>query len=302
MEFTGKIRYSFKNDYMFKAVLQKNPNVLKNLLASLLHLQINEIQSIDIKNPIVLGENIDNKAVILDILLVLNGNRQINIELQVVAQSFWKERSLTYLCKLYNQLNVGEEYSEAMKTIHIGILDFELFPGEEQFYSQNLFMDKITHRIYSDNLALNVLCLKEIENATQEDRDCGLYLWAKLFAATTWEELMMIAENNDVLKDAVVTIKQLSEDQRIRLQCEARRRYEMDWKTMQKKLEAAQANAAKAKRDAVEAKKNETEAKRSAQKAQALALETQRLLDEERENTQKLLRELELLKRTSDSQ
>lgn len=100
--------------------------------------------------------------------------------MQVVAQSFWKERSLTYLCKLYNQLEVGEEYSEALKTIHIGILDFELFPGEEQFYSQNLLMDKITHRIYSDNLALNVLCLKEIENAMQEDRDCGLYLWAKL--------------------------------------------------------------------------------------------------------------------------
>ena len=240
MEFTGRIRYSFTNDYMFKAVLQKKPKVLRSLLASLLHLPVNRLKNVQIENPIILGESIDSKTVILDILVLLNDNQRINIEMQVISQSFWKERSLTYLCRLYNQLDAGEEYSKALKAMHIGILDFEIFPNENQFYSQNLLMDKNTHRIYSDNLALNVLCLKHIEYATSEDRDCGLYQWAKLFAATTWEELMMIAKNNDIMEEAVVTIKELSEDERIRMQCEARRRYERDWKTAQRKLETAQ--------------------------------------------------------------
>lgn len=160
MEFTGTITYTFKNDYMFKAVLQKNPNALKGLLASLLHIPINEIKDVHIENPIVLGETIDNKTVVLDINVSLNNDQQINIELQVIYQPYWRERSLTYLCKLFNQLDVGENYENAIKTIHIGILDFELFSGEELFYSQNVFMDRNTQRIYSDKLAIHVLCLK----------------------------------------------------------------------------------------------------------------------------------------------
>ena len=52
------------------------------------------------------------------------------IEMQVISQPYWKERSLTYLCKLFNQLDAGENNENAIKTIHIGILDFERFPGE----------------------------------------------------------------------------------------------------------------------------------------------------------------------------
>ena len=230
MEFKGKVKYTLKNDYMFKAVLQKNEKVLRGLTASLLDISVSDIQSICIENPIILGESIDNKTVILDILLILNDQQRINIEMQVVYQAHWKERSISYLCKLFNQLDVGEEYTGAMRTVHIGIIDFELFPGENIFYSKNTLMDKNTHRIYSDKLALNVLCLKHIEAATQKDKDSGLYDWARLFAANTWEELKMISENNDVLNEAVSTMRSLTEDQKIRLQCEVRRLNEMAYK------------------------------------------------------------------------
>ena len=50
-------------------------------------------------------------------------------------------------------------------------------------------MDVVTLRIYSNKLSIYVLCLKHIEHATQADYDSGLYQWAKLFSATTWEEL-----------------------------------------------------------------------------------------------------------------
>ena len=39
----------------------------------------------------------------------------------------------------------------------------------------------------------------------------------------------MIAQNNTTISDAVCTIQELTADERVRLQCEARERYERDW-------------------------------------------------------------------------
>lgn len=58
---TGKITYNFTNDYMFRAILQRNVTVLKGLICSLLHLRPEHITDITITNPIELGKTIDNK-------------------------------------------------------------------------------------------------------------------------------------------------------------------------------------------------------------------------------------------------
>lgn len=142
--------------------------------------------------------------------------------MQVVSQKAWINQSLIYLSRLYNHLDVGEDYDHALKSIHFAIIDFQLFEHETVFYSQNLLMDKNTHRIYSDNLCLNVLSLKHIENATASERKNGLYQWAKLFAAKTWEELKIIAKNNDILQEAEETMKDLSHNWVVQLQCEMR--------------------------------------------------------------------------------
>ena len=229
-QLSGPLKYTLKNDYLFKATFQKNQHVLHGFLSSLLHIPITDITDTHIENPIQIGADITNKDMILDLLVTLNHERQINIELQVLHQSFWPERSLGYACRTFtNQLKKGKNYDTLMQTIHIAIIDFPFFTDEQIFYSQNFFTDTITRRIYSDKLGIYVLCLKHIEHATQADYDSGLYQWAKLFSATTWEELKMIAQNNTTISDAVCTIQELTADERVRLQCEARERYERDW-------------------------------------------------------------------------
>ena len=79
----GKIDYTLMNDCMFHSVMTKNGNVLKGLLCALLHLKPDEVQSITILNPIELGDDIRSKSFILDIKLLLNDTKIINIELQV---------------------------------------------------------------------------------------------------------------------------------------------------------------------------------------------------------------------------
>lgn len=53
-----------------------------------------------------------------------------------------------------------------------------------------------------------------------------LYEWAKFFKATTWEEIKMLAQNNEYIAGTVLRLKKLSDDEKIRMQCEARQDYE----------------------------------------------------------------------------
>ena len=55
---SGPIAYNMTNDYMFRAILQKNEFVLRGLIGALLHLDQADIKSVEITNPIILGEQI----------------------------------------------------------------------------------------------------------------------------------------------------------------------------------------------------------------------------------------------------
>ena len=224
----GRLRYTLTNDYLFHIVFQKNEKILSGLIRSLLHLKDEEIIDIKLENPITPGEWIDDKAIILDLLITLNGNRKINIEMQVLNNKDWPERSLTYLCKSFDGLKTGEDYSEVMPVIHIGILDFTLFPDCPEFYAHYAMKNIINNKIYSDKLLLNVLDLTQIDIATQEDIACGLQHWAKLFKAKTWEEIQMLADGCNELEDIVDIVQEALADENIRRQCEARERYERD--------------------------------------------------------------------------
>lgn len=225
---SGKIRYTLTNDYMFRAVFQKNQNALKGLLSALLDIPKKEIKEVTILNPIILGETIDNKTCILDLHLRLNNNELINIEMQVSDFDNWPERSITYLGRAFDQTQSGGDYSDITTTIHIGILDFNLKHLTPEFYSEFQLMNTKNHEIYSDKFILRVLNLKTLEDDSIEKEPANLYYWAKLFKATTWEEIKMLASKNPDFEDTIVTMQELSADEKIRLQCLARERYEWD--------------------------------------------------------------------------
>lgn len=137
----------------------------------------------------------------------------------------WEERSLSYLCCTFDQLQKGEEYSSAKPVIHISFLDFTPFPEYPEFYASYQFMNEKKHHIYSDKLTLRVVDLRQIELATAEDQASGLEHWARLFKASTWEEIRMIAKKDENLLEATETLYTLNADELVRRQCEARADY-----------------------------------------------------------------------------
>lgn len=143
-EATGEILYGLTNDYMFRILFQKNK---------------------------------------LDIKMILNTHQQIDLEMQVNDYHDWPERSIGYLCRMYDSLEHGEEYIDTKPAIHIGILDYTPFPEQPLFYSKNQIMDVNTQRIYSDKFTIFVLALSKADLATQDDCLWGINKWAKLFKA-----------------------------------------------------------------------------------------------------------------------
>jgi len=175
MQATGVLPHSLVNDYMFKALLQKNQVVLKHLVCSMLHLRPEEIVSVVLRNPIVLGkalaEDFDSKTFVLDVNVLLNDQVLINLEMQVVNYKNWPERSLTYLCRNFDQLSRGEDYIHVKPVIHIGFLDFTLFKDHPEFYATYKMMNEKNHQVYTDKFVLSVVDLNHTELATREDRE-----------------------------------------------------------------------------------------------------------------------------------
>ena len=119
----------------------------------------------------------------------------------------------------------GEDYSQIQPVIQISFLNFTLFPEHPEFYATYKLLNVNNHTLYSDKLQISVVDLTQIQLATKEDRAHQIDYWAGLFTCKDWEELTMLAENNEYLKDATETVYELSQEEQIRMQCEAREDY-----------------------------------------------------------------------------
>lgn len=213
LNMTGPIGISLVNDYFFNELLLQSKTVLKGLVASLLHYSMDEIKSVLITNETNRGEEITSKSFILDIKVILNDNTIINLEMQVLNKGNWPERSLSYLCRAFDNLKAGEDYRNVRPCIHIEFLDFTLFKDSPEFYSNYYLINKKNHRVFSDKFRLSVVDLTNIELATEEDKIYKIDKWASFFKSNTWEELKMLSENNEVMAEATTFARKLTADE-----------------------------------------------------------------------------------------
>ena len=232
---SGPVKISMTNDYLFKAFLQENQKALTGLISALLHLPSGKVRHIKIENPIVLGEHIAEKTVILDLNVTFNNGVRINIELQVVNEENWPERSVYYACRNYAKLFSGGMYEKVKPVYQIGIVDFTLFTEDPVFYATYQLRDEKNKHVYTEKFNIGVLDLTKINLATDEDKKYNIDKWAKLFKAKTWEEIRMIATKDKAIGEAAYTIYKISEDERIRQECEAREIFLQKEKAAKKK-------------------------------------------------------------------
>lgn len=291
------------NDYMFRAVLQENNYVLKGLICALLHLKPEDVMSVIITNPIELGESIDDKEFILDINVNMNNSTVINLEMQMENQLNWQDRSLSYLCRSYDQLYQGQDYTDTKPAIHIGFLNFSPFKDYPEFYATYKLLNEKNHRLYSDKFILRVVDLTHIDLATDDDKADQIDYWARLFKATTWEEIRMISQNNNYLSEASQSLYEFNADEITRQKCRARQEYYRTQNTYKKTISDLQEQVNNFQQTIVEkdntiAEQNATIAEQNAaivEKDNALAEKNAQLIQTQAEFAQlrKLVAELQ---------
>lgn len=169
------------NDFAFKTTFH-NKAALTGLLSALLEIDPSEIKKLEFKDTALAREYAEDKEGILDVKILMNGNRKLNIEIQVLPYAYWEERSLFYLSKHFVEgFEKGDGYNLLDTTIHISILAFPLFE-DGSWYSVIEFRDRKTQCLYSDKMSLRVLQLSQLSKATPEERKSEIYAWAEMIS------------------------------------------------------------------------------------------------------------------------
>lgn len=250
----GEFLCGMTNDYMFRGVLQKSPKALRSLAAAALGVKAEEITSCKIMNPIILGENVDAKSCILDIRAIINQEKLMNLEMQMWGLPNWPKRSVFYLCKMFTELEKGQDYSAAKPCVHIGFVKSSPFANpptientdkkkRRKFVTRYKLMDAESGHVYTEDFSLALVDMSTLDSEIQAAEEMGkqtkkgarmlaetkeLRNWVRLICAENWKEAMDVAKGSEAMQDAVVTMRELTAEEKFRYQCLARERYEGD--------------------------------------------------------------------------
>lgn len=208
---------SLTNDFAFKKTF-RNRKALTGLLSSLLAVPATSITELEFPDTFLHGEYAESREGILDVKVLLNRTRYINIEIQMHSYPYWEERSLFYLSRMYAEdFCKGEDYSSLKECIHISILGFNQ-QSADYLYSIVKLVDIRGHKVYSSKMSLRVLYLNQIQNATKEERQSDVYKWARLISARDWEVLREMAGSDEYMNAAVEEMAKINTDKDLRYQ------------------------------------------------------------------------------------
>lgn len=264
----GSLRFRMCNDYLFRAFLQRDEDSLRALIASFLRITPDAVGEITVTNPIVLGDDVSDKELHLDVRVITETGQLINFEMQLAKHPGWIERSMLYAFRCFDSTGHGDHYDQIPGVWQISFCNFVLFKKHPSFYSDYMLINtKDINHIYSDKLRIINVDLTNIHLATDEDDRSGIKKWAQLFKAQTWEELIMLAEKDKTIDKAVSSIWQLSEDERIYDQIRRREENERLWNAMVRDAENAKKVMEEADKIKEEAKKIREKAKKDSEKA-----------------------------------
>lgn len=209
-----------KVDYCFKELME-DEEVRKGFIAAVLHISPDEIISTELLPTHLRKEHENDKLGILDVRVLLNGEIQIDMEIQLSPFKLWSERSMFYLGKMYvGQFQKGQDYSVVKKCIHVGILDFELFKEDEEYDSVFHLWEDHRDRMYSDKLEIHILELPKVRKKQHPETE--LLKWMQFINAEREEEFEMLAKNDNYMEKAYERLRSISADEQKQLDYEAR--------------------------------------------------------------------------------
>ena len=190
-----------KNDLAFKKIFgnEKKTEILISLINSILGFTgDNRVVSVTIVNPYQVPKIEELKSTILDVKAVNQRGEHFIVEMQKKDLNNFAKRSLYYTSKAYvNQLDSGMKYSNLQKVYFIGILEFEMFQGDN-YITRHLILNRETLKQEIADFEFSFI---ELDKFKKELSECKSVLDKWIYFIKNAESLTMIPKEYEDTKE-----------------------------------------------------------------------------------------------------
>ena len=224
-----------KVDIVFQSLFGKNNlEITKSFVQAMLGEKVEKIEINDDKELIRSRPN--DKLGILDLQLDINNNEKVDVEVQLLNKDNFIRRLLFYLTRLYSdQVKRGDEYEKIKRVVLIAIIDFEIEEMkeiEEMEAKWKLIETKYREKVLTDLLEINIINLKKAKKEYKKNSNNEKAQWMLFLDNPESEEVQAIMKENEEIKEAIVTVKEMSEDEKMQRLADLRLKAIMDEKAI----------------------------------------------------------------------
>jgi predicted transposase/invertase (TIGR01784 family) len=204
-------------DFVFKRIFGENTSVFLSFLNSIFE-KTNERKAVSVTylKTEFPREHRDGRSHILDVRATLDDGTHCNVEVQVETQDSFEARTLFHWSKLYcDQLSKGGSFDDLKKTICINVLDFILFPEEEDFFNHYAIVNQKSLKRRFEHFGAYCFELPKFRKKAYNETQAHTMLenWTSFLSDNSKENLEKIAMQDQSLKQAYEKLKYLSADE-----------------------------------------------------------------------------------------
>ena len=216
-------------DLVFKRIFGKvgNEEILKEFLEAILETEIDSVE-LDLDKDME-PEYEEDKKNILDVRAKINGDTNINIEMQIRDNKDMEKRSLYHWSKLYlHELKKGMPYDKLPKTIVIVIAKYIVFEDMEAYHTKWMLREnKVKDRILTDVEEIHFIEIPKFKNMNVKNMK-KLDFWLWFLDYTNKEMVKMATEKELAIRRAVEELDRLTADPRLQRILDAEELARMD--------------------------------------------------------------------------
>lgn len=205
-----------KIDIVFQSLFSKNNmEITKSFVQALLEEKVNSIIINEDKD--LIRERPNDKLGILDLQLDINNKEKVDVEIQLLKRTDFIKRLLWYLTKMYSsQINRGNKYYKLKRVVLIAIIDFKLEQTKEFKEMETIWSfieTKKREKILTEDLEVRIIELnkaKDMYRNNKKDEKAMLFL-----DNPNSKEVKTIMKENEEINDAVIKVKEMTEDEKM---------------------------------------------------------------------------------------
>jgi predicted transposase/invertase (TIGR01784 family) len=190
------------------------------------------VVDLELLNPFNDKDRLDDKLSILDIKARDQSGRQFNIEMQLLADRYFRQRVLYYWARLHqNQLLEGEDYHKLRPTLSICFVNTTLFPKPSAYHLVFELRERQQRLLFTDDLVMHILELPKFTKSAAElatPLDVWLYFLQQGEHLDT-EPLPPALSRVEEIRRAMGELQMISQSDLERERYEARLKFQRDW-------------------------------------------------------------------------